>query len=796
VIRVGLSVQGIVQGVGFRPFVQGAATARRLAGWVCNRSDGVRIEVEGPADAVGDFVEVLRHEPPPAARVERIEVTELPPRGARGFRILASAAGAAPRPLLPPDLATCADCAAEIRTRAARRHGYPFTNCTRCGPRYTMIEALPYDRSRTAMRRFPLCAGCAAEYADPRDRRFHAEPIACAACGPRLRLVTADGRELARAEAALAQAARALVAGKILALKGLGGYQLLVDATSACAVGRLRARKRRPHKPFAVMLPSLAAVRDLCAPTAEEERVLASTAAPILLVRRHLPGVHRGANPARAGGIAPEVGAAARQRTGTAEPAGVAGCVAPRNPYLGVMLPTTPLHHLLTAAAGRPLVCTSGNLAEEPLCIDDAEARARLRAVADLFLVHDRPIVRPVDDSVARLGPAGLVLLRRARGFAPLPLRIAAAGDVPCVLALGGQLKSTVALSVGGEVVVSQHLGDLHHASGAVLLERTAADLVRFFDARPTRIACDLHPDYASTRVGERLAARWGVPIERVQHHHAHVAACVAEHGLAGPVLGLAWDGAGLGTDGTLWGGEALVVEGTGFRRVAHLRSFRLPGGARAMREPRRAALGLLHALLGRAAVEPVASMFTVEEARVLVTALERGLNAPETTAVGRLFDAVAALAGLDTHTTFEGQAAMALEFAAAESAGAGAYLLPLGRGEPAVADWEPLVRAVLADRAAGVPAAVIAARFHAALTDLAAAVAARAGIRDVVLSGGCFQNLGLVAAISERLHARGFTVHTPRLYPPNDGGLALGQVLIAIRRAERSADHVPRHPR
>ena len=760
-IRLALSVEGVVQGVGFRPFVHRTATARGLAGWVRNHSDGIHLEVEGPADAVRDFVETLRREPPSAARIERVHTTALPPARAHGFRILASVRDTTTRPTLPSDLATCSDCAAEIETPAARRYRYPFTNCTRCGPRFSVIEALPYDRARTAMRRFPLCAACGAEYADPTDRRFHAEPIACPACGPTLALFGPDGVVVAHGARALEQATEALVAGRIVAVKGLGGFQLLVDATDTAAVARLRARKERPHKPLAVMVASMTEARRIAVLTAAEEHLLTSPAAPIVLVRRRL----------RPASSAP----------GTQT---VADGVAPRSPLLGVLLPTTPLHRLLTAATARPLVCTSGNLSEEPLCTDNGEARIRLGTVADLFLVHDRPIVRPVDDSVARVGSAGPEVLRRARGFAPLPLRLSGPGETPCVLALGAQLKSTIALVVDGQAVVSQHLGDLHDAAGTLLLERTVADLLRCFDTTPERIACDLHPDYASTRLAERLAAAWSVPLERVQHHHAHVAACMAEHGLTGPLLGLAWDGVGLGTDGRLWGGEALIVTGAAFRRVAHLRPFRLPGGERALREPRRAALGLLYAALGPEAAAQLGSMFNVTEMRVLLTALAQGLNAPETTAVGRLFDAVAALAGLRTHATFEGQAAIELEHAA-DGADGDAYPFLLGGGDPAVADWTPLLHALLADRAAQVPPAVIARRFHAALVDLATAIAERVGLPDVVLAGGCFQNLRLATGVRRSLAARGCAVHTPALYPPNDGGIALGQALVALRRAE-----------
>lgn len=764
--RLAVKVRGVVQGIGFRPFVYGAATRRGLAGWVRNRTDGVHIEVQGPEQSVRDFMDALKREAPASARIEGIDSTEIPAAAETDFRILDSAAGAVVLPTLPADQATCAACLAEMESPGDRRYRYPFTNCTQCGPRYTIIEALPYDRPRTTMSRFPLCDACTAEYEDPSDRRFHAQPIACPVCGPAIELLTADGQVLANAEAALDKAIEALRSGCIVALKGLGGFQLLVDATNAAAVAQLRQRKQREEKPFAVMFPTLKAVRSVCMLSAAEERALTSPAAPILLVRR----------------LSATSGSA------------VADAVAPRNPWLGVMLPYTPLHHVLLAALARPVVCTSGNLAEEPMCIDDAEARARLGRVADQFLVHDRRIVRPVDDSVARVGPSGLQLLRRARGVAPLPLPFPAA-DASCILAMGGQLKSTVALGRAGQAVVSQHLGDLLSPDGALLLERCVADLVEFFHARPGLLACDLHPDYVSTRLAERLATAWDVPLVRVQHHHAHVAACLAEHGLAGPVLGFAWDGAGLGSDGTLWGGEVLVVDAAGFQRVAHLRPFSLPGGEGAIRQPRRAALGVLYEIFGGGVVERLDVGFRPSELRVLLGMLRQHINTPRTTSVGRLFDAVACLAGVRDQVGFEGQAAMELEFAADGIDDDGAYPLPVGSGEPAVADWEPLIRAVLEDRSNGVAAGRISARLHNALAAFAEEVAARVGLPRVVLSGGCFQNMRLTQAVRTRLIARGFEVFMPLRYPPNDGGISLGQLWVAAH-AQKGVTDVSRHTR
>ena len=765
-VRLAVSVHGIVQGVGFRPFVYNAATARGLSGWVRDRTDGLSLEVEGAEEAVRDFIEVLTHMPPPSARVERIDTTEVPPLRDQSFAIIESAADGAPSPILPADHATCTDCMAEVASPRARRYRYPFTNCTRCGPRYTIIEALPYDRPRTTMQHFPLCPACAAEYDDPSDRRFHAQPIACPRCGPTLQLLSPDGGELARGGTALLHAAAALACGQIVALKGLGGFQLLVAATDPDAVARLRQRKGREDKPFAVMCPSLDDARAVCVVSVGEAAALCSAAAPIVLLqRRPVTTAHRA----------------------------IAAAVAPGNPRLGVMLPYTPLHRLLLDAAAQPLVCTSGNLSEEPMCTDNAAALARLGGLADYFLVHDRPIARPVDDSVVRVAPWGLQTLRRARGFAPLPLRLAtgvSTTHTPVVLALGGHLKNTIALATDGQALVSQHLGDLASVAGALLLERTIVDLTQFLAVRPALLACDLHPNYTSTRIAERLADTWGVPLERVQHHHAHVAACVAEHGLSGPVLGLAWDGAGLGTDGTLWGGEALVVDGASFRRVAHLRPFPLPGGERAMREPRRAALGLLFETLGADALTHVGGMFSATDARLLLTMLENGVHVVRTTSVGRLFDATAALAGIRTTATFEGQAAMELECAAEQTDDETAYPLPLCDGEPAVADWAPLLRAVLRDRDTGTEPARIAARFHNALAALVQAIADRFGVRRVVLTGGCFQNLRLAHHARARLLAAGFEVYIPQRYPANDGGLALGQLLVALARRCETQHH------
>lgn len=750
--RLALRIEGTVQGVGFRPFVYREAVAQGLAGWVSNGPGGVDLEIQGTTDALQIFLSALHTRLPVQASITRVDTRSMTLGTETAFTIADSTMAAEPRPVLPADLALCGECAEEIQSPAHRRYRYPFTNCTNCGPRYSIIERLPYDRPHTSMKDFTLCGPCSEEYRELRDRRFHAQPVACPACGPVLHLLDATGEFVAQGDSALQSASDAVVAGQIVATKGLGGFQFIVDAANDPAVTRLRKRKNREAKPFAILFPSLAAARLYCRISEEEARVLTSHQAPIVLLRRRsdAPPLSEG--------------------------------VAPRNPYLGALLPYTPMHLLLMNALARPVICTSGNVADEPMCTQNSEAVKRLGSIADRFLAHNRPIVRPVDDSIARIGPAGLELLRRARGYAPLALPLAE--PVAGILALGGQLKATIALGFGSQAVISQHLGNLDTLEGAKLLESTADDLLGFFRVTPRVLACDLHPDYLSSRLAERLAKRWEIPLEKVQHHHAHIAACIAEHGLCGKVLGFAWDGSGLGTDNTLWGGEALLCDDAGFQRLAFLKPFSLPGGETAIREPRRAALGLLHSHSPALAARFAPRWFSAQESSLLLALLDRGFKAVSTSSIGRLFDAVAALAGLRERNLFEGQAAMELEFAADGNADAGAYPFPLtAQGNAWIADWGPLLDAVLADVAQGTPPATLSVRFHNALADMALATAARSGVRKVVLAGGCFQNQRLAATLRRRLTDEGFEVYSPRLVPANDGGLSLGQLLIAARR-------------
>ncbi|MCC7414188.1 MAG: carbamoyltransferase HypF [Gammaproteobacteria bacterium] len=748
--RLHLRVGGAVQGVGLRPCVHRLATAFDLAGWVANDRDGLLVEIEGPGAVVRDFVARLAQRAPAAARIDAIDASEVPLTGGAGFSIRPSVTGPAGSARIVPDLALCADCRREIFDPASRRHRYAFTTCTACGPRYTVQLDSPYDRINTTLAPFTPCAGCAAEYADPGDRRFHHQTNACPACGPRLRLLDPGGGCTAEHDAALAGAVAAIRGGDTVAIQGIGGFHLCADAGQAGALERLRAAKARPHKPFALMLADLDAARALCHVSADEAAALASPAAPIVLLRRRAAG------------------------------AAIAAAVAPASSWLGIMLAATPLHALLLADLGGPIVATSGNRADEPLCTDADSARAQLTGIAAAFLVHDRRIARRCDDSLLRVVAGRPLLLRRARGYVPDPLHTAT--ELPAVIGTGGHLKNTVARAQGHRIDVSAHIGDLHTEAARELLVRTA----RAWLSDTDRVACDAHPDYASTRIAQTLAAR---PCA-VQHHLAHAAAVLAEHALTRPVLAAVWDGAGSGPDGSVWGGEIFRIDGTRARRIAHLRPFPLPGGERAAREPRRVAYALLAglddpALLTDTRIASITSL-TAAERRVLARMLERGSGTIPTSSVGRLFDAVASLAGLAQTTTFEGQAAMALEAAALDAAPAAPYPISLEPGAAphplTVIDWRPLIRAIVADIHARVPVRHVAARFHATLTTVIVRIARACALRDVILAGGCFQNARLLEHTVCALHADGRTAYWPRALPPNDGALAVGQAYAVAR--------------
>ncbi len=748
--RLRIAITGAVQGVGFRPFVYRLAREAGLSGSVCNNGAGVLIEAEGGASALAHFLDRLAAEAPANAVVTDRQVVPLQTCLTQDFTVTPSAADGPCSAVVMADLATCSDCLRELRDPDDRRHRYPFITCVACGPRYSVISALPYDRARTTLNRFPLCPACAAEYADPGSRRFHAESICCPACGPQLALWSVDGSVLATREGALAGAVAALRAGRIVAVKGLGGFQLLVDARNDAAVVALRARKRRPRKPLALMAADPDMAIGLAEVSAAERVALTSAAAPIVL-------------------LAPRPEAAQV----------LAPAVAPGAPCLGIMLPTTPLHHLLMRALGFPVVATSGNHAGAPILADEHAALRALSGVGDLFLVHDRPILRAVDDSVVRVIAGEVTVLRRARGYSPLPLAWAPVGAP--ILALGGQQKNAIATGFAGRIFLGPHGGDLEVVAARDAFVRAAESLPALHRLQPARVACDRHPDYAATRHAETL----GLPVVRVPHHLAHALSGIVDLGIDGPVLAVAWDGTGYGNDGTIWGGEFLAIAPPRYRRAAHLLPFRLPGGEAATREPRRAALGVLHALHSAAALEmaglPPVAAFTQAERRVLATMLTRGVAAPLASSAGRLFDAVAALLDLCQSVGFEGEAASAVEAAA----GAEAALLPtptVSGDRPMLVDWRPTLAALLAARAAGVPVAALAAGFHVALAEAIVAVARATEARQVLLTGGCFQNARLTALAVAGLRDARIAPFCHRQVPPNDGGLAVGQIAFAAR--------------
>ncbi|MCF7707405.1 MAG: carbamoyltransferase HypF [Verrucomicrobia bacterium] len=771
--RLKICIRGAVQGVGFRPFVYRLAGNLYLNGWVNNTPEGVHIEVEGAEKALREFLDRLNAEKPVHARLYSVDHVWLDPAGYDGFEIRPSAAGASGAVVLP-DIATCEDCVAELFDPNNRRFRYPFLNCTNCGPRYSIIEDVPYDRANTTMNSFEMCGDCRAEYNDPADRRFHAQPNACPVCGPRLELREPSGALSSAGDAALKDAVDAIRAGCVIALKGLGGFQLVADAHNNEAVQRLRQRKHREHKPFAVMAPSMDAVAVFCELSNTERRILRSPETPITLLKK---GLTRRAFMA-------EFGTRRFHEQ-------IADAVAPENPYLGVMLPYTPLHHLLMSDLGFFIVATSGNISDEPMCIDDVEALERLKGVADLFLVHNRPIARQVDDSIVREVRGRRVLLRRSRGFAPLPVYLPQ--GLPPLLAVGGHLKNTVAVSSENRVILSQHIGDLDTAESLHAFDKVITDIQALYRVRPEKIVHDAHPDYASTRYAESS----GLPTVSVQHHVAHALSVIAENELEPPLLAAVWDGTGYGADATVWGGEFFQIRGNSIRRIAALRRFPLPGGEAAVREPRRTALGILFELLGHKTFElkdcPTLDAFSGVELNALETMLNKNINCPQTSSMGRLFDAVASLTGLEQHNLFEGGAAMRLEFIACETVASRRYRfcakmdkqkqnrVGIDAADPIIViDWAPVVEGILKDTQARIPVDAIAAGFHEALAEVVLEIARRTGEERVVVSGGCFQNRLLSEGVAGVLEEAGFKCYGHQRIPPNDGGLALGQIIAA----------------
>ncbi|MBF6225477.1 carbamoyltransferase HypF [Nocardia abscessus] len=779
-LRRRLLVRGVVQGVGFRPFVYTTAAELALSGSVSNASSGVVIEIEGAPTGLDEFAERLRRRPPPLAVVEAVEQTDIPVRGGTGFHI-ADTTRDGGRTLASPDVAICADCERELRDPGDRRYRHPFVNCTNCGPRFTIIASLPYDRERTSMNDFAMCDRCAREYADPADRRFHAQPIACPDCGPTI-AYTGPG-----AGAPLTAARQLLRSGGILAVKGIGGYHLACDATNESAVAELRRRKRRGDKPFAVMVPDIATARAIVAVDAAAATLLTGPARPIvLLARRGAPGIARSAVGGTAG---PDEGAASAIAVlggDTAEARPVpAPSVAPGNPDLGVMIAYTPLHLLLFGLPGDPpgpqvLVMTSGNLGGEPICYQDDDARTRLAGLADGWLSHNRRILVPCDDSVVRSLDGSELPVRRSRGYAPLPLLLPV--PLPPTLAVGADLKNTCAMAEGRYAWLSQHIGDMDDLATLRSFDAAQRHLGELTGVRPEQLVADAHPGYRSTAWARKHADERAV--YTVQHHHAHIASVMGEHGLGTTeqVVGIAFDGTGFGPDGAVWGGEVLLAGYKGYRRLAHLKYVPLAGGDLAVRRPYRMALAHLRAAgIGWDEDIPAVAACPPAERSVLAHQFRTGLGCAPTSSMGRLFDAVSSLCGVRHVVDYEAQAAIELEGLSRVGAeGATAYRFPLTDGDPAVIDPAPVLAAVVADVRAGAPASVVGARFHAALARLVLDLAVRyaAPVTVVALSGGVFQNALLLARSCALLRDNGFTVITHRRLPPNDGGLAFGQLL------------------
>ncbi len=762
--RVQVSLVGMLQGMGFRPFIYQLANSSSLKGWVQNSAQGATVEVEGSSSKVESFLAKLKNDCPSPIHIQEFETRFLNPIGHKTFEIKPSETTGEKSSWVLPDIATCDQCLKELFDPSNRRHLYPFTNCSQCGPRYSVVKSLPYDRSRTSMNEFSMCTLCQKEYESPNDRRFHAQTNACPICGPHVEFWNKKGNCLYAKGEAISKAINALNEGAILAVKGLGGFHLMTDARNDQCVSRLRQRKNRDEKPFAVMYPSIKQVKEDCVVSNLEEDLLLSPEAPIVLLKRdpHVEGI-------------------------------VSKLTAPGNPYLGALIPYTPLHRILLNELGFPIIATSGNLSNETLCTSETEAVSRLQNIADFFLVHDRPIVRHVDDSIVRVIAGREQILRRARGYAsaPIPLK----ETLQPTLAVGGHLKNTVAVIKGRNAFISPHIGDLENSRTLDAFEKTVKSVGDLFDFQPEIIAHDYHPDYSSSKFAEQCKEYRLT----VQHHVAHVLSCTAENELNFPILGVAWDGSGYGLDGTLWGGEFFHITDESIRRVSCFKPFPLPGGDKAIHEPRRSALGLLFQHFGDAAFArpEIKRAFSEQELAILQSMLTKKINCPITSSCGRIFDAVAALIGIRQICNFEGQAAMGLEFLINESLTQESYsfecIAPDNQNSTSslqetsdndynlnletILDWSPLLEALLNDIETGIEESRISLKFHNAMAKAILTIANQIGESQVVLSGGCFQNKVLTECAIEQLQQNGFKPYWHRRVPPNDGGLSLGQI-------------------
>jgi len=761
--RAKITIHGAVQGVGFRPFVYRLANELDVKGWIINSSQGVFIDAEGKNGTLELFITRLKTDKPKNSFIQSFEHIFLDPVGFDKFEIRHSADSGSKTALVLPDIATCEDCLSEIFSSNNRRYLYPFTNCTNCGPRYTIIITLPYDRKNTAMAEFELCPECYAEYTDPSNRRFHAEPIACPNCGPHVELFDEKENSVSSKHEAILYAAEMIRKGKIIALKGIGGYQLIADAGNRDVINALRTRKRRNEKPFALMFPDINSVIEECDVSAAEENLLCSTEKPIILLRRKK-----------------DIKSAAAEE------------VAMNNPYLGIMLPYSPLHHILMHELNFPVIATSGNLSEEPICIDEKKAFDKLSGIADFFLIHNRKILRHVDDSIARIISGREMLIRRARGYAPLPIHIEGLNDP--VLAAGAHLKNTIAINKGSNVFISQHIGDLENIEAINAYNNVINDIENFYEIKPEKVVSDLHPDYASTKFAFKSVQK----PEQVQHHYAHILSCMADNNLDGEVLGVSWDGTGYGTDGTVWGSEFLISKGKSFIRAAHLKPFCLPGGEAAIHEIWRVGFTLLYEVLG----DDAAKYLNIDKHKlnIIKQMLIKNINSPVTTSMGRLFDGVASIINIRHLANFEAQGAMELEFAVTtlpaqrfrqadphlntSPKGRGtsdySFVIEEGQSGSLIINWHTMIKEIVDDMNSGESTGRISVKFHNTLVEMIISVAGKVNIDRIILTGGCFQNKFLLEKAIDKLKQKGFKVYWHQRVPTNDGGISLGQIKYA----------------
>ncbi len=743
--KVIIIIRGVVQGVGFRPFIFRLAKELDIKGWIINSSQGVFIDAESDRKTLESFINKIDTDRPKNSYIQSFEHTWRDAEGFETFEIRESKESGSKTALVLPDISTCNDCLEEIFDPQNKRYLYPFTNCTNCGPRYSIIADLPYDRCNTTMGEFEMCPECRAEYTDPLNRRFHAEPTACPNCGPQVTLTGSDSIVLYEKHEAILNAVKALKDGKILALKGIGGYQLLCDASNTEAVKTLRKRKRRSEKPFALMFPNAEMVIAECEVSESELRLLSSVEAPIVLLKK-------------------------RKNIQSA----ISNECASGNPYLGIMLPYSPLHHIFMKEIGLPIVATSGNISEEPICINEEEAFEKLADIADFFLIHNRKILRHVDDSITRVVAGNEVMLRRARGYAPLPVILKSIKGV--TLAAGPHLKNTISINKANNVFISQHIGDLENIESINAFKRVINDIRSFYELTPERVICDMHPDYISTKYAETL----DIPVHKVQHHYAHVLSCMAENDLDGcDLLGVSWDGTGYGSDGTIWGGEFIVPQGIDFKRAGYFKPFRLPGGEQAIHDVWKIGFSLLYSVYGEKVFELDNIPFLKRNDALLVKKLlEKNINSPVTTSAGRLFDGISAIIGIRDTVNYEAHAAMELEFAADDFKTNEYFSFSIEELNCSfIFNWEDMIKGIVADLSKNVPQAKLAAKFHNTLAEAIVQIAQRLKYSKVLLTGGCFLNKYLFEKSINRLTEEGFRVYTQQRVPPGDGGISLGQM-------------------